>query len=240
MEEQKAYEIFTDASFDDVTKVGTYAIVIMQEKKVLKIIAKKCKIQLETSIECEVFAIFQAINFIQGTLLKKQIAQKFWLRTDCSVARDFFIEKENKIKVFEGNLNLLNTIRKSYKSITKKLAKKNCSFKLKWIPRETNKVAHKHSHSAFQRIKLADNKNDIVLIDKYSFLELLQNFNSNQYKVISYLFQISNEEKLILKTQSEMSKSLEISTSSINKIFKELIKLNILGKIKNGKYILLI
>ena len=33
MEEEKAYEIFTDASFDDVTKVGTYAIVIMQENK---------------------------------------------------------------------------------------------------------------------------------------------------------------------------------------------------------------
>ena len=36
MEVQKAYEIFTDASFDDVAKVGTYAIVIMQEKKILK------------------------------------------------------------------------------------------------------------------------------------------------------------------------------------------------------------
>ena len=29
METQKIYEIFTDASFDDVAKVGTYAIVIM-------------------------------------------------------------------------------------------------------------------------------------------------------------------------------------------------------------------
>lgn len=100
MESQKTYEIFTDASFDDVAKVGTYAIVIMQEKRILKIIAKKCNIQLENSTECEVFAIFQAINFIQGSLLKKNITQKFWLRTDCVVARDFFIEDENKIKVF--------------------------------------------------------------------------------------------------------------------------------------------
>ncbi len=41
VEVQKTYEIFTDASFDDVAKVGTYAIVIMQGKKILKIIAKK-------------------------------------------------------------------------------------------------------------------------------------------------------------------------------------------------------
>ena len=43
METQKTYEIFTDASFDDVAKVGTYAIVIMQENKIVRIIAKKCK-----------------------------------------------------------------------------------------------------------------------------------------------------------------------------------------------------
>lgn len=87
---------------------------------------------------------------------------------------------------------------------------------------------------------MQNNKNNIVLLDKYSFLELLQKFNSNYYKVISYLFQISNEEKLILRTQSEIAKTLEISTYNINKIFKQLIKLNILGKIKNGKYIILI
>ena len=227
METQKIYEIFTDASFDDVAKVGTYAIVIMQEKKILKIIAKKCNVQLENSTECEVFAIFQAINLIQGSLLKKNITQKFWLRTDCVVARDFFIENENKIKVFEKNLTLSNTIKQTYERIKKALSKKDCSFRLKWIPREINKVAHQHSYSAFQKLKIQNNKNDIILIDKYSFLELLQILNSN-------------EEKLILKTQSEIAKTLEISTYNINKIFKQLIKLNILGKIKNGKYILLI
>lgn len=87
METQKIYEIFTDASFDDVAKVGTYAIVIMQENKIVKIIAKKCNVQLENSTECEVFAIFQAINLIQGSLLKKNITQKFWLRTDCEIGR---------------------------------------------------------------------------------------------------------------------------------------------------------
>lgn len=29
MEEEKSYEIYTDASFDDETKLGTYAIVII-------------------------------------------------------------------------------------------------------------------------------------------------------------------------------------------------------------------
>lgn len=240
METQKTYEIFTDASFDDVAKVGTYAIVIMQEKKIIKIIAKKCNIQLESSTECEVFAIFQAINLIQGSLLNKNITQKFWLRTDCVVARDFFIEDENKIKVFENNLTLLNTIKQTYERIKKVLSKKDCSFRLRWIPRENNKVAHKHAYSAFQKLKTTNNKKDIVLIDRYSFLRLLQEFNSNQYKVISYLFINSNEQKLILKTQSEIAEKLELSTYSINKIFKEFIKLNILGKIKNGKYILLI
>lgn len=240
MEKQKTYEIFTDASYDNVTKLGTYAIVIMQENKIVKIIAKKCNVQLENSTECEVFAIFQAINFIQGSLLKKNIIQKFWLRTDCVVARDFFIEDENKIKVFEHNLTLLDTIKQTYERIKKALSKKDCSFRIKWIPREINKLAHKHSYSTFQKLKIQNNKNDIILIDKDLFLELLQILNSNYYKVISYLFQNSNEEKLILKTQNKIAQTLELSTHNINKIFKQLIKLNILGKVKNGKYILLI
>ena len=237
---QKTYEIFTDASFDDVAKVGTYAIVIMQENKIVRIIAKKCNAQLENSMECEIFAIFQAINLIQGSLLKKNIAQKFWLRTDCALARDFFIANEKKIKVFENNLTLLNTIKQTYERIKKVLSKKDCSFRLKWIPREINKLAHKHAYLAFQKLKTIDSKEDIVLIDKYSFLRLLQEINSKQYKVISYMFKNANEQKLILKTQSEIAEKLELSTYSVNKIFKEFIKLNILGKIKNGKYILLI
>lgn len=240
MEQEKAYEIYTDASFDNETKIGTYAIVIIQEKKVIKSIAKKCNIQLESSAECEIFAIFRAINIIEGSLLKKKTAQKFWLRTDCSVARDFFIEKNHNIKIFERNEELLNTIKKSYNRVKKRLAKKDCSFKLKWIPRGNNKIAHKYSYSAFQKLKKANYKKDIILIDKESFLELLQKFNSRQCKIIIYLFQNSNEDKSILKTQTEIARSLEISISYINKTFQELIKLNILEKVKNGKYSLTI
>ncbi|MCI8291894.1 MAG: reverse transcriptase-like protein, partial [Clostridia bacterium] len=222
MEQERRYEIFTDASFDDKAKVGTYAIVIIQEKKVIKAIVKKCNVQLENSTECEVFAIFRAINIIEGSLLKKKVAQKFWLRTDCAVAKDFFIEENSNIKIFEKNEELLNTIKKSYNRIKKRLAKKDCSFKLKWIPRGANKVAHKYSYSAFKKLKQTNSKNDIILIDKKSFLEILQKFNSKQCKIIIYLFQISNEDKFILKTQTEIAKSLEISIYYINKTFQEL------------------
>lgn len=58
MEEEKSYEIYTDASFDDETKVGTYAIVIIQGNNILKVISKKCRIKIEKSTECEIFAIF--------------------------------------------------------------------------------------------------------------------------------------------------------------------------------------
>ncbi len=240
MEQEKAYEIFTDASFDDKAKVGTYAIVIIQEKKVIKSIVKKCNIQLESSTECEVFAIFRAINVIEGSLLRKNETQKFWLRTDCAVAKDFFIEKNSNIKIFKGNEELSNIIKKSYNRIKKRLAKKDCSFRLMWIPRDANKIAHKYSYSGFQKLKQTNYKKDIVLIDKKSFLEILQKFNSKQCKIIIYLFQISNENKFILKTQSEIAESLEIPISYINKTFQELIKLNVLEKVKNGKYSLTI
>lgn len=240
MEQEKAYEIFTDASFDDKTKVGTYAIVVIQEKKVVKSIAKKCNIQLENSVECEIFAIFRAINFIEGSLLKKKETQKFWLRTDCVIAKEFFVEKNDNIKIFEENKELLNTIRKSYERIKKRFAKKDCSFKLKWIPREANKIAHKHSYLAFQRLKENNAKKDIIILDKKSFLELLQKFNLRQCKIITYLFQISNENNFIIKTQTEIASSLGIPIYYINKTFQKLIKLNILVKIKNGKYSLII
>ena len=38
MENEKIYTIYTDASFDEETKLGTYAIVIMQENKIVKTI----------------------------------------------------------------------------------------------------------------------------------------------------------------------------------------------------------
>lgn len=240
MEEEKTYEIFTDASFDDVTKVGTYAIVIMQEQKMLKTIAKKCNVQLDNSTECEIFAIYQAINVILSCYWKKDKIQKFWIRTDCSVARDFFTDKKNTIRIFEGNLEMSIMMREIYKKICNKLSRKGCSFRLKWIPRESNKIAHKYAYAAFQKLKVVNHKNEILVIDKKSFLEILTRFNKKQCEIIHYLFNISNEQKLILMTQKQIAVSLKLSVSTINNMFQDLMNLNILEKVKNGKYALLI
>lgn len=47
IKKEKTYEIYTDASFDDITKLGTYAIVIMEKKKVVKAFGKNVKLKLQ-------------------------------------------------------------------------------------------------------------------------------------------------------------------------------------------------
>lgn len=74
---EKTYEIFTDSSFDNKTKIAVYSIVIMQEKKIVKAFAKKCRLHLENSTECEVFAVFQAINIIETNLIKRKKLLQF-------------------------------------------------------------------------------------------------------------------------------------------------------------------
>ena len=240
MDKENTYVIYTDASFDDNTKEGTYSIVIMQENKVLKKIRKKNKIQLNNSTECEIFAIFQAFNIINGSLLKKNKAQKFRLNTDCSTARDFFLENQLNFKFFKENQQLLNTIKQTHKNIKKRLSKKDCSLKIKWAARENNKIAHNCAYSAFKKSKASNFKKELILIEQTSFLEILKNFDKKQYKVIIYLIENSNQENSIKKTQSEIAKKLEMPLSSLNKIMQKLIKLDIIVKIKQGEYSLLI
>lgn len=206
--EEKAYEIYTDASFDNETKIGTYAIVVMQGGKVIKIIARQCDKQLEKSTECEIFAIFQAINVISSCFLKPNKIQKFWLRTDCSIARDFFVNENNHFKIFENNAQMANMMKNIYKNMCKKLSKKGCSFKLKWVPRGANKIAHKYSYSIFQKLKKTNDSKDVIVIDKKSFIEILKKSNKNQCDVILYLFNISNEKNLIINTQNYLKLSL--------------------------------
>ena len=50
----------------------------------------------------------------------------------------------------------------------------------------------------------------------------------------------SYEQKIISVTQEQISKSLNISITTINNFLKKLIDLNIIEKIKNGKYAILI
>lgn len=236
MEEIKTYEIYTDASFDKETKSGTYAVVIVQEKKVIKVISKRCKIKLEKSTECEIFAIYQALNIILSNFFNNKKTQNFLIKTDCTAARDFFENEKPNKKVFEKNSELSVLMKKVYERISKKLSKQGGGFNLKWIPRNSNKIAHKYSYTEFKQTMLKKEDKEILLINKKDFIEFLKSFNSDKKRAIIYLFKISNEENFILSTQKEISKVLNIPISTVNNIFKKLIKLNILKKIKNGKY----
>lgn len=239
MQMEDNYNIYTDASFDDALKLGTYAIIVMQENKIVKSISKKCRIKVENSTECEVFAIYEAINIILNCFINKNKLQKFCIKTDCAIAREFFINN-NKIKIFKENSDMLVTMKDVYKKLSKKLAKKDCSFKIKWISRKSNKIAHKYSYSIFQKLKVSDNRKELLLIDKNVFMDILLKLNKIQYTIIIYLINNSNEEKLINITQKEVANDLNVSTYEINRCFKLLMNLSILQKIKNGKYFLLI
>ncbi len=237
MEKENIYEIFTDASFDDSTKLSTYSVVIIKDNKIKKAFGKKCNMQLENSTEGEVFAIFQAINIIEANLIKKNITQKFWLRTDCVVAKDFFVDKKKNVKLFKQNQELYDNMIETFNRVAKKMSKERCSFKLRWVPRGANKIAHKYSYTAFKEMKTKQNKNNIIVTQR-KLLDFLKKFDTKQCKVLVYLNLIANEKKLILKTQNEIASSLEISKSSVNRIFKELKNLNFIEKLNNGKYIL--
>ncbi len=76
--------------------------------------------------------------------------------------------------------------------------------------------------------------------DKRAFFEILAKFNKKQSEIIIYLYNNSNNQNVISMTQKQISKSLNISISAINKSIKELINLNIIEKVKNGKYAVLI
>ncbi|HBC85090.1 MAG TPA: hypothetical protein DCZ30_06845 [Clostridiales bacterium] len=240
LEKESTYIIYTDASFDDFTKVGTYAVIVMQGNSVLKRTAKRCRIQMKSSTECEIFAVYQAINIILNMYVKNGKKQKFKLRTDSIDAKDFFADNNYTSKVFLDNSELSMLMRKTYKTVCKKILKEKGDFSITWIPREANKMAHKWSYIVFQRIRGDNEKKEILLIDKESFFKLLSNKNKRQNEIIKYLFCNSDEHKLIIKTQKEMADTLNMPISVINKNLKELIELDVLEKVQNGKYVILI
>ncbi|MCI8272839.1 MAG: reverse transcriptase-like protein [Clostridia bacterium] len=239
MKQEKVYEIFTDASFDDEMKIGTYAIVIKQENKIIKAFGKKCRIQLNSATECEIFAIFQVLNLIESNLIERNIIQKFYIRTDCNVAMEIFI-KNSKAKVFKNNVTLLKNIKKSYKRVKSRLINKDSYIDVKWIPRKLNKIAHNYSYSVFKKVRSQKKENHSSLLEMKEFMKLLQGNKSKQYMMVVYLVQKSNEEKMILKTQKDMAIALEMSLYSVNKTIRELIRLKVIEKVKNGKYLILI
>ena len=153
-----------------------------------------------------------------------------------------FIAKNSNEKIFQNNDEFKDDIRNKYKKICIKLSRYNSRFKIKWVPRQSNKIAHKHSYATLQKIKSTPNTpiNEIVLFEKKSFFEILTKITKKESKIIIYLFNNLNEQKVISITQEELSESLKISIPTINNLFKKLINLNIIEKVKNGKYAILI
>ena len=242
MSAEESFIIYTDASFDGQTKIGTYGIIVIKDNSKIKTIAKKCRIEMNSSIECEIFAIYQAINIILSCYINKDKIQKFRIRTDCEVAREFVLGENDSKNIFPNNDEFKTDIRKTYRKTCIKLSKYNSSFKIKWIPRQSNKAAHKHSYAAFKKIRNNTNNpsKEIILMEKKSFFDILTRITKKEIKIIIYLFNNSNEQKIIYVTQEEISKSLNISITTINNFLKKLIDLNIIEKIKNGKYAILI
>ena len=241
MNEEENFIIYTDASFDEKSKTGTYGIIVIKDDNKIKTITKKCRIQMNNSTECEIFAIYQAINLILSCYINKGKIQKFRVRTDCEIAREFFIEKNDK-KVFQNNVEIKDEIKNIYRKICIKLSKYSSSFKIKWIPRNTNKIAHNHSYATLKKLKNNSNSlvNEIILIEKKSFLEILTKITKKESRIIIYLFENLNDQKIISITQEELSKYLNLSITTINNLFKKLIALNVVEKLKNGKYAILI
>ena len=242
MNSEESFIIYTDASFDEKNKTGTYGIIVTKDNSKIKTITKKCRIQMNSSIECEIFAIYQAINLILSSYINKDKIQKFRIRTDCEVARDFFLEKYDSKNIFTNSADIKTDIRKIYRKTCIKLSKYSSSFKIKWIPRQANKTAHKYSYATFKRLRnhTTNPTNEIILMERKNFFEIITKITKKESEIIIYLFNNSNEQKIISVTQEELSKSLNISITTINNVMKKLINLNIIEKIKNGKYGILI
>lgn len=239
MQSKEIYEIYTDASFECVSKLATYSIVITKSQKIKNIISEKIFIALDSSTECEIFAVYQAIIIIKERLLKSKTGARFILKTDCITVKDFFNE-DKKIKLFKNNISLYNKIKEDYKRCKELILNSNCVLKLKNISRKVNNIAHKYSYSIFRSFRKNMRYKECVWIEKKHFLELLQEINSKQIKVIIYLFQISNSENIILKTQLQIAEELGMNVAFINKTLKKIIEMKLIEKVKNGKYALLI
>lgn len=243
MSRQKKYNIYTDASFDNKNSVATYSIIVMLENKILKSYSKKSRIEIKNSTEIEVFAVYQAMNLILSCYISKTEHQVFCINTDCMQVPIFFEDKNNKMKIFKYNENIKKDMLKTYNMIFTKLSRKNCSFSLKWIKRDLNKIAHQQSYNMLKRVrkvnKLNTSKED-VLIDKKIFCKILSNFDKKQISVFLYLLNMVEQDGLIVMTQKILAENLNVSILVVNETIKELRQFGILDKVKNGKYLLLI
>lgn len=239
MQSKEVYEIYTDASYECVSKMATYALVITKKQKIKNTISERIFINLDNSTECEIFAIYQAIIIIKEKLYKNKSGVRFILKTDCTTVKDFFYENK-KIKLFKNNISLHNKIKETYQKCKEMLLKNGNSLKLNCISRNINNIAHKYSYATFKVLKKNMMYEECIWIEKKSFLKLLQEMNSKQIKVIIYLFQISNSENIIFKTQLQIAEDLGMNITFVNKTFKKVVEMKLIEKIKNGKYALIV
>ncbi len=240
MDKDCVYNIYTDASFDNTTNLSTYSIIVKNNNKTSKIISKKVSIRITNSVESEIFAIYQAINLILCTYINCTKTQKFSINTDCSSARDFYLENDAHQKVFYNYSELYYSMKKIYKTICNKLSCNNSSFSIKWIPKKKNSIAHHYSYSAFQKLKNFPDKSDLFVIDQNAFFEILSGSCNKHANIIMFLYNESDQQKMICMTQTQMASLLQLPLSVFNRCLKELQRLNIVQKIQNGKYALLI
>lgn len=79
-----------------------------------------------------------------------------------------------------------------------------------------------------------------MFINRNVFVEILTNCTTSHYEVLTYLIKNIKENNLIDITQSEVADFLKMPIAKTNKIFKELIEVGMMEKVKNGKYALLV
>ena len=165
------------------------------------------------------------MNVIESNLIKQINNKKIMIKTDCSGAKQIL-----------EDIELYNKIKETYRRILVKANTYNKEFSVQWIPRDQNKKAHKCAYKALQNLKMQGC--NAIITEKKTLLKVLKKFKTKQCKVLIYLCLIANENKEVIRTQRDVAKALGATASSICIIYKELISLNILKKICNGKYLL--
>lgn len=236
LKETKSCEIYTDASFDDNTKLATYSIVITSQEKVLEVFSKRCKLNVEKSTECEIFAIYQAMSLILAKYLVKNKYQEFLIKTDCQSARNFFVCKDVQVKVFEYNPDISVMMLNVYKKLCKKLSGKNRNFEIKWISEKENKLAHQYTYSTFQKVKkdmkqLNKNsiKDEIVVLEKKHLLKIINELSANQRKVLCYFIERKTNNGMIKFNEEDVAENLNLSKNTATRAITVLKNLNIIG-----------
>lgn len=241
------YEIYTDASFEDVSKLATYSVVITSEGKILEVFSKRCKLDAQKSTEVEIFGIYQAMSLILMKYLNQNKYQTFLIKTDCRAARDFFVNHTTEVKAFEYRPEIAVMMMAVYQKLAKKLARASCSFKIKWISEKDNQLAHKYTYQTFQMVKrnmqLAKEnteKNEIVVIEKRHLVNIMNELSKNQRKILCYLMEMPKENGMLEFDREKIATKLNLSIRTVTRAVAVFRRLNIIGVKHKESYEMLI